>query len=233
EPLYLFMILDSATRRVTLTYPGSTLEGDPVYSSVYISEIVRHYAEWPVMRAVPGQPRTDGEWRSKIAEEWRRGTIQDDRARVLLGDDIVERADIESRGALRPQFVRGVLPLDGVWHPSELNSLSSCPFVFLARHRLKLRAQETPDFEVSGMAIGILGDTILRDFYSRPVSASGDAARNYMDEIITRRLSAADMNGQGPRSVFDPSLWKIRRNQLVSVLKRYVDFAVRDALDQF
>src|SRR5438093_456952 len=54
-----------------------------------------------------------------------------------------------------------------------------------------------------------------------------------MNEIITRRLRAADVNGEGPYSVFDPSLWKIRRRQLVSVLNRYVDFAMRDALDGF
>ena len=34
------MILDSAERQVTLTYPGSTLEGEQIYSSVYVGEIV-------------------------------------------------------------------------------------------------------------------------------------------------------------------------------------------------
>jgi PD-(D/E)XK nuclease superfamily len=128
---------------------------------------------------------------------------------------------------------KGVLPLDGVWHPSELNSLSSCPFVFLSRHRLKLRTAETPDFEVPAQEIGILAHTILRDFHSRPVPSSAEEARSRMDEIIARRLSAADVNGQGPYSVFDPSLWKIRRRQLVSVLNRYVEFAVRDAIAGF
>ena len=54
-----------------------------------------------------------------------------------------------------------------------------------------------------------------------------------MNEIIVRRLSAADIEGQGPYSMFDPSLWKIRRQQLVSVLNQYVHFAVRDARDGF
>jgi hypothetical protein len=54
-----------------------------------------------------------------------------------------------------------------------------------------------------------------------------------MRDIITRRLAAADVNGQGPYSVFDPSLWKIRRRQLVSVLNQYVEFAVLDAADGF
>src|SRR5262249_15676289 len=57
-PLYFFMILDSATRRVTLTYPGSTLEGDPMYPSVYIGEIVRHYAESPIVRDTAATPRS-------------------------------------------------------------------------------------------------------------------------------------------------------------------------------
>src|SRR5204863_7634941 len=43
EPLYLFMILDSAARRATLTYPGSTLEGEIISPSIYVGEIARHY----------------------------------------------------------------------------------------------------------------------------------------------------------------------------------------------
>jgi hypothetical protein len=233
EPLYLFMILDSATRRVTLTYPGSTLEGDPIQPSVYIGEIVRHYAESPVVQAVTGPPHAEREWRSRVAEEWRRGSLPENRLRVLLGDDIVERAKFESKGIMRGRVGRAVLPLDGVWHPSELNSLSSCPFVFFARHRLRIRAADTPEFEVPAQEIGILAHTILRDFYSQRVPRSANEARLRMNEIITRRLSAADVNGEGPYSVFDPSLWKIRRPQLVSALNRYVDFAVRDALDGF
>jgi PD-(D/E)XK nuclease superfamily/UvrD-like helicase C-terminal domain len=232
EPLYLFMILDSATRRVTLTFPGSTLEGDPMYPSVYIGEIGRHYAESPIVLDTSGPPRSDGEWRSRIAEEWRRGTLLEDRARALLGDDIVERAKLEAKGIQRAHIAGG-MPVDGVWHPSELNSLSSCPFVFLARHRLKLRGAETPDFEVPALEIGILAHAILRDFYADPVPSSLEEARMRMNEIIASRLSGADVNGQGPHSVFDPSLWKIRRRQLVSVLNRYVDFAAKDALDGF
>src|SRR5262249_21252487 len=60
EPLYLFMILDSATRRVTLTYPNSTLEGDPIHPSVYVGEIERHYAESAVVRTTVAVPRSDG-----------------------------------------------------------------------------------------------------------------------------------------------------------------------------
>ena len=234
EPLFLFMILDSATRRVSLTYPNSTLEGDPIYPSVYIGEITRHYDESPVMRSVTGPPRAEGEWRSRVVEEWRRGTLTESRARDLLGDNIVVRANLESKGAsLRARIGKGVLPFDTLWHPSELNSLSSCPFIFLAKHRLRLRAAELPDFEVPAQEIGILAHTILKDFYSQPVSSSVEEARKRMNEIIARRLSDADVSGQGPYSVFDPSLWKIRRRQLVSVLNRYVEFAVLDAVAGF
>jgi superfamily I DNA/RNA helicase/CRISPR/Cas system-associated exonuclease Cas4 (RecB family) len=233
EPLYLFMILDSAIQRVTLSYPASTLEGNPISPSVYIGEIAGHYAESPVVRSMAGAPRSDGEWRSKVAEEWRRDTLGEGSARSLLGDDIVERAKFESKGILRVRVGRDALPLDGTWHPSQLNSLSSCPFVFLARHRLNLRAAEIPDFEVPAQEIGILAHIVLRDFHSQPVPCSAGEARMRMNEIIERRLSAADATGQGPYSVFDPSLWKIRRRQLVSVLNRYADFAVRDALDGF
>jgi hypothetical protein len=235
EPLYLFMILDSAARRATLTYPGSTIEGEAIYPSVYIGEIARHYAEPPISRASTAAlcARSEGEWLSRLADEWCGGSLGDARARELLGPDIVARAKLEKEGASRARLGTGVLPLDGIWHPSELDALGSCPFVFLARHRLKLRACQTPDFEVPALEIGIFAHTILRDFHNQPVPGSIGEARTRMNEIIARRLSAVDEHGQGPYSVFDPSLWKIRREQLVSVLNEYVNFAVRDARDGF
>jgi hypothetical protein len=246
EPLYLFMILDSALNRVTMTYPGSTLEGNTIYPSTYVREIERHYQDSPLTRPSPSVeaspcraralrplPRGEGEWLSTVTIEWRRGLITDERARLLLGDDIIERAKFESMGTARANVHGNGLPPDHIWHPSELNTLTACPFVFLARHALRLRSREVPDFEVPAMEMGILVHAILRDFYSEPVPAAADAARTRMSEIIARRLSSADISGQGPYSVFDPSLWKIRRTQVVSVLTEYVHFAVRDALDGF
>jgi len=106
---------------------------------------------------------------------------------------------------------RGVLPEvlpGGTWHPSELNSLSSCPFVFFARHRLKLRAAPAPDFEVPAMEIGILAHGILREFYSQPSLPHWIEARARMNHIITRQLARRRCEWQGPYSVFDPSLWR-------------------------
>jgi hypothetical protein len=236
EPLYLFMILDSAARRVTLTYPNSTLEGEPMYPSVYVQEITRHFGDLGTDTnsvSVPRSPRAESEWSVTIADEWRKGTFTEQRVRTLLGNDIIDRAKLEATGAARAQIRCGGLPLAGVWNPSELNALESCPFVFLARHRLKLRALEVPDFEVPALEIGILAHAILKDFYSQPPLSTVDEARERMSAVIERRLAAADVNGQGPYSVFDPSLWKIRRRQLVSVLNQYVDFVVRDAVDGF
>ena len=42
EPLYLFMILDSAAM-VVLSYPKINLRGDSVSPAVYVREIERHY----------------------------------------------------------------------------------------------------------------------------------------------------------------------------------------------
>jgi ATP-dependent helicase/DNAse subunit B len=234
EPLYLFMILDSASNRVTLTYPNSTLEGESMYPSVYVAEIARHYEESPVIHQFTDSlPRGEGEWRSKVAEEWRKGRLTEARVRLLLGDNIADRANLEGRGKLRAHLGRDAIRIDGTWHPSELNALDSCPFVFLSRHRLRLRAPQMPDFEVPASEIGILAHNILKDFYSQPVPPSADEAHALMRETIARRLAAADVNGQGPYSVFDPSLWKIRRRQLVSVLNQYVEFALRDAAHGF
>jgi hypothetical protein len=244
EPLYLFMILDSAAKRVTLTYPGSTLEGETIYPSIYVSEIARHFEEAavgavydrPGAHRAPLQAKSEGEWLSAIAREWRNGSLTEDRARELLGSDIVQRAKLEKKGAARADLSRGVLSTDGVWHPTELNALAECPFVFLARQRMKLRAAQIPEFEVPIMEIGVLVHTILRDFYTEPVPAQPESielARARMSGIIERRLAAADTSGQGPYSVFDPSLWKIRRRQVVSALNEYVNFAIRDALEGF
>ena len=56
EPLYLFMILDSAVNHVTITYPASTLEGSTIYPSMYVREIGRHFQDSPLMRPSPGPP---------------------------------------------------------------------------------------------------------------------------------------------------------------------------------
>src|SRR5439155_13105858 len=157
EPLYLFMILDSATKRATLTYPGSTLEGETKYPSVYVREIARHFEDDPVIRPSPGalsrngttlSPRGEGEWLGAVADQWQKGLFTDERAKQLLGDDIFARVNLERKGSARAQVGKGMFPLDGVWHPSELNSLSMCGCVFLARYSLKLRIQEPPDCEV-------------------------------------------------------------------------------------
>jgi hypothetical protein len=247
------MILDSAVSRVTITYPGSTLEGNTIYPSLYIREISRHFtdatagggreAQAPQSAPLiydrahadraPLQPRAEGEWLSAVASEWRRGLISDIRAKQLLGDGIFDRVRFESMGSRRADIPRGGWKSDRVWHPSELNALNACPFVFLARHAMRLRSSQIPDFEVPATEIGILVHAILRDFYSEPVPASTGIARTRMNDIIARRFSSADIHGQGPHSVFDPSLWKIRRHQVVSVLNEYVNFAVRDALDGF
>src|SRR5262249_61405453 len=108
EPLYLFMILDSAARRATLTYPGSTLEGEIISPSIYVGEIARHYApSVGVVGEAPLQPRGQGEWLTRVADEWRCGRISEERARQLLGDEVLERAKAESRGSARGGIGRG------------------------------------------------------------------------------------------------------------------------------
>jgi RecB family exonuclease len=134
---------------------------------------------------------------------------------------------------LRADVGPGVLPADVKFSPSELDRLAACPFVFLARHRLRLQPADLPDFEVPARDIGSLAHRILREFYMEPVSASPHVAEARMDEIVRRQLARVDIDGQGPNSVIDPSLWKIRRPQLVRALTEYVGFAVRDAADGY
>jgi RecB family exonuclease len=233
EPLYLFLMLDSSTEGITFTWPGSTLEGEAILSSIYIGEIKRHY-DSPVLQQPPVFiPRDRGECMRAIATSWRDGMLDDHHAVDLLGEDVVRRVRWQGRGTARGDLGAGVLPTDITFSPSELDKLDDCPFVFLARHRLKLRAVDLPDFEVSPLEIGTLAHRILREFYAVPVGDSEDQASARMQEIIKRQLAPVDINGQGSHTVIDPSLWRIRRPQLVRALIEYSKFAVRDSRDGY
>jgi ATP-dependent helicase/DNAse subunit B len=233
EPLFLFLTLDSATERITLTWPGSTLEGEGIHSSIYIGEIERHYERLQAAPPANSRPRDRGELLRAAANAWRDGLLEDHHALQLLGDDVVRRAQWQKRGIGRADLGNGVLPTDVVFTPSELDTLDDCPFLFLARHRLKIRVEDLPDFEVSPMEIGILAHRILREFYSAPVGESETQASARMQEIIERLLARVDIDGQGEKTVIDPALWKIRRPQLVRALLEYTKFAVRDSRDGY
>ncbi|HET9941865.1 MAG TPA: PD-(D/E)XK nuclease family protein, partial [Terriglobia bacterium] len=233
EPLYLFLILDSATEAITLTWPGSTLEGEAILSSIYVGEIGRHYDAPVVAQPESSRPRDRGGCLREIATAWRENLLDDDHAIDLLGGDVVRRAHWQKRGIDRGDVGIGVLPIDVTFTPSELDKLDDCPFVFLARHRLKLRAVDLPDFEVSPLEIGTLAHRILREFYAVPVGDSEELAAARMQEVIQRQLAPVDINGQGSHTVIDPSLWRIRRPQLVRALLEYAKFAARDSRDGY
>ena len=233
EPLYLFLMLDSATEKITLTWPGSTLEGQAILSSIYLGEIQRHFDGPVSLQSEAHRPRDRGECMRAIATSWRDGLLDDHYAVELLGEDVIRRVRWQKRGIGRADIGEGVLTTDVTFTPSELDKLADCPFVFLARHRLKVRAVDLPDFEVSPLEIGILAHRILRDFYAVPPGDSEDQALARMQEVIARQLAPVDINGQGANSVIDPSLWKIRRPQLVRALLEYTKFAVRDARDGY
>ena len=235
EPLYLFLLLDSAMEQATLTCPGSTLEGEAIQPSIYVGEILRHYdaAREAIFRPPLRRPRERGELRRAIAAAWQGGFLEEHHALSLLGDDVVRRAHWEKRGSGRGDIGADVLPVDVKFSPSELDRLEGCPFVFLARHRLRLQSADLPDFEVSPREVGSLAHRILREFYSEPAGDSEERARERMETIIKRQLANVDIHGQGPNSVIDPSLWKIRRPQLVRALLEYVRFAVSDARDGY
>jgi RecB family exonuclease len=233
EPLYFFLMLDSATEGITLTWPGSTLEGEAILSSIYIGEISRHYDGSVVLQPPQSRPHDRGECMRAIATSWREGMLHDHHAIDLLGEDVVRRVRWQERGDKRAHLGVGVLPTDVTFSPSELDKLDDCPFVFLARHRLKLRATDLPDFEVSPLEIGTLAHRILREFYAVPVGDSEEAASLRMREVIKRQLAPVDINGQGSHTVIDPSLWRIRRPQLERALLQYAKFAVRDSLDGY
>jgi RecB family exonuclease len=227
------MLLDSASQRATLTCPGRTLEGEPIYPSIYFGEIARHFNRSPLVQAVPPPPREAGEFAREVARSWRQERIGEDHASQLLGEEIVRRARFEQRGIYRADVAAGSVVTENEWSPTELNALADCPFIFLARHRLRIRPLDVPDFEVSRIEVGSLAHDILREFYSEPVPPAVEQAEARMQEVITRQLASVDTDGKGPKSVIDPSLWRIRRPQLVRALLEYASFAVKDARDGY
>jgi hypothetical protein len=233
EPLYLFLMLDSATQGITLTWPGSTLEGEAILSSIYVGEIQRHYHGPVSFHPAAYRPRDRGECLRAIASAWREGMLDDQQALVLLEEDVVRRIRWQRLAANRANVGEDTLPTDITFSPSELNTLHDCAFKFLARHRLKIRIVELPDFEVSPLEIGSLAHRILREFYASPVGDSEEQALARMQDVILRQLAPVDIHGQGASSVIDPALWRIRRPQLVRALLEYTRFAVRDSRDGY
>jgi RecB family exonuclease len=233
EPLYLFMTLDAASRQATLSYPSSTLEGEPVFPSIYLGEIIRLFDASPVEPPRYRAPREAGERARAVADAWREDMLDDLQARALLGDDVVRRAAIERRGSSRAALGRDAAEVGVVWNPSELNALAQCPFVYLARYPLKLRPPEIPDFEIPPTEIGTLAHRILREFYADSMPPHEEDAAERMDQIIRRHLAPIDVEGRGPRLAIDPALWRIRRPQLVRALMLWSAFAVRDAKDGY
>ena len=229
EPLYLFMVLDSAPL-VTLTYPRMNLAGDPLYPSIYIREIDRHYRTSVIERLLSGPAPLDHAGRLRaLADGWRRGNQDADRGRELLGDDIMRRVVAEGKGVHRANVGVGEVPVGVAWHPSQIAALERCPFVFFARHPLGLESQDEPGLDIPIREIGILAHQILRDFHSTPVPVSIDAARNRMRRVVHQNLADVDIDRQGPTTLFDPATWPIRREQLVRALDAYLEFAVEDA----
>jgi RecB family exonuclease len=226
-------MLDSATTQITLTWPGTTLEGETILSSIYIGEIERHYERGLVSQPPASRPRDPGECRRSIAAAWRSDRIDNAQANDLLGEDLIRRVEWQRRGVHRGDIGEGVLPTDITFSPSELNTLADCPFVFLARHRLKIRIKDLPDFEVSPLEIGNFAHRILAEFYAVPVGNSEPQAMARMTQAIERQLALVDIHGQAKDSVIDPALWKIRRPQLVRALLEYAKFAVGDSRDGY
>src|SRR5262249_31322083 len=68
DPLYLFMLLDSAAERTTLTFPTATINGEPIVPSMYVAEIKRHFSSDVIEKLELEFPiREIGECRRRIA----------------------------------------------------------------------------------------------------------------------------------------------------------------------
>jgi ATP-dependent helicase/DNAse subunit B len=233
EPLYLFMLLDAVSEQAILSFPSSTLEGETIYPSIYIGEIARHFERTPIEAVRQRPPRETGEHLRAVADAWRDEMLDDAQAGLLLGADVARRAALERRASARAAVGTGAIDAAHIWNPSELNALALCPFIYLSRYRLKLRAPELPDFEIPAMEVGTLAHRILREFYAEPIPAAEEDATARMESIIQRNLAPIDVDGRGPRTAIDPALWRIRRPQLVRALLTWSAFAVRDARDGF
>jgi ATP-dependent helicase/DNAse subunit B len=100
------------------------------------------------------------------------------------------------------------------WSPTMLEDAAACPFVFFAKHVLRLRPRAEPDYDVSPLVLGEVAHDILADFFHLTPPPDASAARQCMRTIAGQVLAK---RGHEP-GFGHPSFWQVRKAELMAVL---------------
>lgn len=100
------------------------------------------------------------------------------------------------------------------WSPTMLEDAAACPFVFFAKHVLRLQPRAEPDYDVSPLMLGEVAHDILAEFFHLDPPPDASAARQHMRVIAGQVLAR-----RGCEPGFGhPGFWQVRRAELTAVL---------------
>lgn len=118
--------------------------------------------------------------------------------------------DVGRRIDLRRRLLDPARP----WSPTMLEDAAACPFVFFAKHLLRLRPRAEPDYDVSPLLLGEVAHDILAEFFHLDPSPDASAARQRMRAVAGQVLAKRRHEpGFG-----HPGFWQVRRAELMAVL---------------
>jgi ATP-dependent helicase/DNAse subunit B len=99
------------------------------------------------------------------------------------------------------------------WSPTMLEDVAACPFLFFAKHLLRLRPRTAPDYDVSPVVLGELAHRVLAEFFQVDPGVDSATAVRRMRTIAARLLCRPpDEPGFG-----HPGFWQVRRAELLAV----------------
>jgi ATP-dependent helicase/DNAse subunit B len=115
------------------------------------------------------------------------------------------------------------------WSPTMLEDAAACPFVFFAKHVLRLRPRAEPDYDVSPLLLGEVAHDVLAAFFHLDPPPDAAAARQRM-RTIARQLLAK--RGHEP-GFGHPGFWQVRKAELMAVLDDLAVYLAKQPREAF
>jgi ATP-dependent helicase/DNAse subunit B len=109
------------------------------------------------------------------------------------------------------------------WSPTMLEDAAACPFVFFAKHVLRLRPRAEPDYDVSPFLLGEVTHDILAEFFQADPPPNAAAAVQHMRTIAGQVLAK---RGHEP-GFGHPGFWQVRKAELMAVLDDLAGYLAR------
>ena len=186
-------------------------------------ELLRRAAmTWPIpdaVRAAAGPAMVDESLRAHgiMVERLRElAAVEASRRRCLQGSSPAPEVDPSAFGDIGPQadLRRRLLDPERPWSPTMLEDAAACPFLFFAKHLLRLRPRVEPDYDVSPLVLGELAHRVLANFFHTDLPPDAPAAVQRM-RAVSAQVLAAHRHEPG---LGHPGFWEVRKGELMAVL---------------